>query len=70
MEILFWNKGLFILEYHLYGQSHRIVTEYQFCPEYLFWLIIFFQGESPVTNTYGLSMLDAEGTSRVGTHLE
>lgn len=69
MEILFWNKGVFILEYHPYGESHRMVTEYQFCPEYLFWLI-FFQGGSLVTNTQGLSMPDAEGMSRGGTYLE
>lgn len=41
MEKLFWNKGMFILEYHPHGESHRIVTEHQFCPEYLFWLGFF-----------------------------
>lgn len=39
-----YNSGIrqcFFLEYHPYGEAHRIVTEYQFCPEYLFQLIFF-----------------------------
>jgi len=46
MEILFWNKGMFILECHIYGESERMDTEYQFCPEYLLWLI-FLPGREP-----------------------